>query len=119
MSIRSNTDARRLDQRIEVQRKVETRDAIGDVIPSWVYLITTPAAVDSTKVSQERPGQDGIVLGQQLTFTIRADVRERFGIGARHRILWREQIYNIEAVVDNQLGGRLSTLYATTGLNRG
>ncbi len=119
MSIRSNVDARRLDQRIDLERKVETRDDIGDVVPSWLRLVTTPAAVDSTKVSQERPGQDGIVLGQQLTFWIRADVVSRFDISPINRIRWNGQIFNIDAVNYNQLGGRLAALYATTGLNRG
>jgi len=119
MSIRENVDARRLSQRIVIDRKVETRDDIGDVIPTWVYLVTTPAAVDSKKVSAERPGQDGIVLGQQLTFWVRSDVISRFVIGATHRIRWAGQIFNVEAIVHNQLEGRLSALYATTGLNRG
>jgi head-tail adaptor len=80
MSLRSNVDARRLDQPIRIERKIETRDAIGDVIVAWLTLIATRAAVDSSKVSQERPGQDGIVLGQQLTFTVRADVVDRFAV---------------------------------------
>jgi head-tail adaptor len=119
MSIRSNVDARRLDQEIRLERKVESRDSIGDVIVAWVPLITTRAAVDSVKVSAERPGQDGIVLGLQMTFWIRSDVVQRFSISPVNRIRWGEKIFNIDAVVDNQLGGRLAALYATTGLNRG
>lgn len=118
--IRSNVDARRLDQRIEFQRKVETRDDIGDVVVSWRRLVrSVPAAVDATKVSAERPGFDGIVLGEQLTFWIRYDVRSRFGIVPTDRLIWNGKPYNIDAMPDNQLGGRLAALYATTGLNGG
>ena len=119
MSIRSNVDARRLDQRIRIDRKIETRDSIGGVIESWRPLITTPAAVDSKRVSAERPGFDGIVLGQQLIFTVRADVVERFAVVATDRIIWNSKTYNVEAITFNQLGGRLAELYATTGLNFG
>lgn len=119
MSIRSNTDARRLDQEIRIDRKVETRDSIGDVIVTWRRLIVTRAAVDSKKVSAERPGFDGIVLGQQLVFTVRADVVQRFAIVATDRITWNSKTFNVEAIVDNQLGGRLCELYATTGINLG
>jgi|SRR4051812_10905736 head-tail adaptor len=119
MSLRSNVDARRLDQPIRIERKIETRDAIGDVIVAWLTLIATRAAVDSSKVSQERPGQDGIVLGQQLTFTVRADVVDRFAVTTIDRIRWGERVFNVDAIVYNQLGGRLATLYATTGLSNG
>lgn len=119
MSIRANVDARRLDQEIRLERKVETRDDIGGVVESWIALITTRAAVDSVKVSAERPGSDGIVVGLQLTFWIRSDVVRRFDLSPINRIRWNDKVFNIDAVVDNQLGGRLSALYATTGLNRG
>ncbi len=119
MSIRANVDARRLDQEVRLERKVEARDDIGGVVETWIPLITTRAAVDSTKVSQERPGSDGIVLGLQLTFWIRSDVVQRFDLTAIYRIRWKDKVFNIDAIVDNQLGGRLSALYATTGLNRG
>lgn len=119
MSIRSNVDARRLDQRITFQRKTETQDTTGDPVVTWNDLVSCWAAVDGEKAGGERYIENGIRSVADSTFWIRADVMTRYGITLTDRILWRGVAYNISDMPDQQLRGRLIAVIAGTGKNAG
>jgi head-tail adaptor len=125
MSIRSNVDARRLDQRITPQRKVETQDGTGDPVPVWSNLVEAGdgkvwAAVDATKASQAEPYlSNGIRSVSDYTVWIRADIKKRLGLQVLDRILWKGHAYNIADIPDQQLRGRLAALFMSGGKNEG
>jgi SPP1 family predicted phage head-tail adaptor len=123
MSIRSNVDGRRLDQRVTFQAKVEVQDDEGGLVDSWVDVVTNcPAAVDATPLAIARAEPNlvnGIRSLSEYTIWIRADVKERFGITVVHRAIWRGQPYNIADIPDQQLRGRLVALIVSTGRNAG
>lgn len=121
MSIRSNVDGRRLDQRITLQRNVGTQDETGDVVANWINLVLNcHAAVDATKASAAEPYvTNGIRSVSDYTVWVRADIKERFGLTVLDRILWRGQPYNIADIPDQQLRGRLVAMFVRRGLNVG
>lgn len=124
MSIRSNVDGRRLDQRVTFQRSVAAQDDEGGFLPAdWIDLVAKcPAAVDATPLAVARAEPnftDGIRSLSEYTIWIRADVKQRFGIGLLDRVMWQGQPYNIADIPDQQLRGRLVALIVSTGKNAG
>lgn len=120
MSIRSNVDARRMDQRILLQRKTETPDGAGGFSVTWADLVPSgvPAAVDGTPL-RERFGSNQILTLRDYTFWIRADVKQRFQITPLDRIVWQGVPYDINDMPDQQLRGRLIAIVAVAGANDG
>lgn len=118
MSIRSNVDARALDQRIEFQRRVETPTGTGGTTITWTSLGKRWARVDGAKASEPYVS-DGIRSPADYTFWIRADVFVRLGLVLSDRIVWGGQPFNITDMPNQQLRGRLIAISAGTGLNDG
>lgn len=119
MSIRSNVDARRLDQRITFQRKTEVPDGEGGQTVTWNDLISCWAAVDGEKGTGERYVENGIRSIADYTLWIRADIMTRYGIRQMDRVLWQGDLYNIADIPNQQLRGRLIAVIVSTGLNQG
>ncbi len=120
MSIRSNVDARRLDQRISIQRRIESKDSLGAPASTWEERICCPAAVDASLARDaEQNAADAKRPTSSVTFWIRADIVERFGVVLTDRVVWKDRNYDIRDMPDQQLRGRRATLIATTGLNQG
>lgn len=119
MSIRSNVDARRLDQRIEIHRADMTQDSTGDLVPNWRTLIECAAAVDARPSSAEPVILDGIRSVGAYTFWIRADIYTRFSLVLTDRVKWKGKFFDIKDMPDQQLRGRLIALIAETGKNEG
>lgn len=120
MSIRSSVDARRLDQVIRIEKRVDAPDAIGAPVATWVERVTTPAAADATMVRNAQPFLANEKRGPTaMTFWIRADVVERFCIDLSDRVVWKGRHYDISDMPDQQVRGRLAALIATAGLNQG
>ena len=120
MSIRSNVNARNLDQRIRIEQRIETQDALGDPIASWVERVTCFARVDATMVKNAEPVYaDEKRQSTDTTFWIRADVVDRFGVVLTDRVVWKNRPYDIRDMPDQQLRGRLAALIATAGINEG
>lgn len=119
MSIRSNVDARRFDQRITFQRKTETQDSTGDPVVTWNDLVTCWASVDGEKAGGERYVQNGIRSVADYVFWIRADIKKRFSLNLTDRLIWNDIPYDISDMPDQQLRGRLLAVIARTGVNSG
>ena len=119
MSIRSNVDPRKLDQRIVVQSRELTQGSNGNVTVSWSTVVECWAAVDAqtAKDSMEEP-RDAMArrTGSQFTIWIRADVKARFLIVPDMRVMWRDVAYNIVDVPDQQLRGRMTALLVEGGV---
>lgn len=123
MSIRSNVDARALDQRIAFERRTVTQDETGGEVVAWVLLGSSPtaqywASVDGAKANEPYVG-DGIRSVADYTFWVRADVFARLALVLTDRIVWKGRPFNILTMPDQQLRGRLIAISANTGLNDG
>lgn len=132
MSIRSNVDARALDQRIAFERRVELPTGTGGTTISWVRLGPSPTAeywarVDGAKANEPYVA-DGIRSESDYTFWVRSGVAERIslvgsddppGLVLTDRIVWDGRPFNISDMPDQQLRGRLRAIVARTGLNEG
>lgn len=120
MSIRSNVDPRRLDQRITFQRRKDPadQDEAGQPIDEWLPVVECWAAVDAEKASERilTSGQRSVAA---FIFWIRADVTKRFDIQETDRIVWRDANYDVTDVLDQQLRGRMTAVLARTGLRDG
>lgn len=120
MSIRSNVDARRLDQRIKFQSKLEVQNSTsGYVTQTWVDVAEVYAAVDALKNIDERLEAAKINQIDLYTVWIRSDVINRFSINSNMRILWKNNPFDIKSILHNQLRGRLTAIMITGGLSQG
>lgn len=121
MSIRSNVDARALDQRIRIERRVNGKDALAGPTKAWTLVVDrVQARVDGTPVRKLEPySGDQQHSVSDTTFWIRADVVERFGVVVTDRVVWQGKPYDIKDMPNQQLRGRLAALVATTGLTKG
>lgn len=118
MSIRSNVDAHRLNERITFQRDHGTQDASGDTPEDWRLLKACWASVDGEKGREAALG-GGIKSESVYTIWVRADIVHRFAITPADRIVWKTRLLNIESIPDQQLRGRLLAIVCTAGVNRG
>lgn len=115
-------DTRRFDQRIRLERKVETRDSTGDLVPAWGLLLDNVyAAVDSVFLGARAEAFLGarITAIADVTFTVRADVIERTLLTARDRIIWQGDVYDIRDAPLRQPRERTATIIAQQGVNDG
>lgn len=119
MSIRSFQDARRLDQRITIQRRVAAQGSTGAMSHTWSDVVTTWAAVDGEKAGGERYVQNGVRSVSDYTFWIRADIKSRFSIDTTHRIVWDGRYFDIADMPDQQLRGRFLAIIGRAGVNVG
>lgn len=121
MSIRSNVDARNLDQRVRVDRKQQVQDPNnGEMIVTWVSLGEFWASVDGTKASgAEATTVDGIRTVSDYTVWMRADLVQRLNLTVLDRLFWAGAPYNIADMPNQQLRGRLVALIVRTGENAG
>lgn len=119
MSIRSNMDARRADQRIEFHRNTPTRDSSGSLVDSWALLKETWAAVDGAKGTGEHWVQPMTVQQADYIVWVRADIVKRLTVTVADRIFWKGRRFNIKDMPDQQLRGRWVAIICNTGLNEG
>ena len=89
----------RLKHFVTIQRRSETRDAIGQPVVSWVQV---------AQVFADIRHQSGLeqIQADAPTSTVRASVRIRYraGIDAGMRVLHRGVAYNITAVLPDEVG---------------
>ncbi len=122
MSIRSNVDARGLDQRIRFQRRTETQGEVsgseGDIVVTWPTVADCWARVDGDKAS-EHHHDDAIRTPGGYTIWVRADVVKRYCITPLDRILWGCNVLDIKAMPDQQLRGRMAALICQANVTPG
>lgn len=116
MSIRSNVDARRLDQRVTIQRYATERSSSGAMVGTWTDVIECWAAVDAT-MAKERFAADAERQVNAYTCWVRADIVKRFALDTKMRVMWRGVPYDIQDIPDNTLRGRLTALFLQGGVS--
>lgn len=115
MSILSNTDARRLDQRITFQNPNETRSSTGAVVrTTWTDYATCWACVDAVRAN-ERFTAEQEINGNEYTVWI----RWRGDLNTKMRILWKGRPLDIKGIPDNQRRGRYMSIFCESGVNAG
>lgn len=118
MSIRASVNARRLDERIRVERNHPARSSTGAQTADWRLLVECWAAVDGAR-AVEAVADGGIRTPRDYTVWIRSDVFVRYAIAPLDRIVWKGRVLNIADIPDQGLRGRLIGITATAGLNKG
>lgn len=89
----------RLNQRVTLQSKAVTRDAIGTEVVSWSTVATLWAAVDPVR------GREFISLrAAQSDITTRITIRYRSGVTSAMRVLHDGAEYNIREVINPRSG---------------
>jgi SPP1 family predicted phage head-tail adaptor len=84
-----------LDQRITLQARSASRDAMGGEVVTWADVATVWAAAEPLR------GREYFAAQQvQAETQIRFRIRYRAGIVLTMRVLWRAQPYDIQAVID-------------------
>ncbi len=117
MSIRSNVDARGLDQRITIQSQARERNSAGTLITTWSTVVECWARMDAT-LAKERMAAAELNQVNAYTCWIRADIVQRFSITAAMRVIWRGAPFDIQDIPDNTLRGRLTALFLQGGLSK-
>lgn len=87
-----------LRQRIKIQDRVVARNGFGEEIATWSTLATVWASIE-TPTGGEYQAQDraGAAITQQVT------IRHRTGIEPTMRINWNGRLFEIAAVLDDNL----------------
>ena len=108
--------AGKLRHRIALQKPVNIQDPeSGEVTPTWEEVAIIWAEVVPLSVKEFIAAQAG-----QSEVTARIKIRRRTDVTAKHRIIYRGQIYNIEGVLpDPESGIEYLTLPCSQGVNDG
>lgn len=89
-----------LDKRVTLQRYTESKDASGALIMAWANVITAGDGKLWARV-RDMTGRQFVAAGAtQNTVATEVRIRLRDGIQAKMRVLHREKIYDIEAVLE-------------------
>jgi head-tail adaptor len=111
-----------LNERVTIQRLTIAQNANGQVSRSWTTLITCWASVDGLKVDQSRREQDRTdrtINMYDYTVWVRSDILTRFDLKLSDRMVWRSKIFDIVDIPDQQLRGRLISIFVRNGATDG
>lgn len=108
--------AGKLRHRVTIQEPVQLQDSeSGGVVPSWLDIATVWAEVYPLSAREFISAQ-----AEQSEVTTRITIRYRPGITNKHRILFRQQVFNITGVLpDPDSGMEYLTLPCSEGVNDG
>jgi SPP1 family predicted phage head-tail adaptor len=100
-----------LNQKIRIEQKSVTRNAIGEEVVSWTLLCEPWAAADPIR------GREFFAAGgMQSESMTRFVIRYRSDIIETMRVVWRSEHYNINSVIDPKGSRRTLELMTTKGL---
>lgn len=90
--------ASRLSERIRIEKPVDSADGQGGTLRSWTALCSCFAEV----VPLYSDANEREIAGQlTMRALYRIVIRARSDISADMRVIWRNKIFNIRAVVEN------------------
>lgn len=110
-------NARKLRHRVNIERKLESRDAgTGEVRESWTpFLTAVPAQIEPLSVREFIASQ-----AMQSQVTARITVRYHAGLTANMRIVHNGKIYNPQGwLADTNSGLKYLTAPCSEGVNLG
>lgn len=124
MSVRGYTNAQRFDQRVTFERNQPTQDGNGDPVADWHTLCTCWAAIDAAMVSPLGRGLEPYVNGATMsldhyTIWVRSEIIVRFALTMVDRVRWRRKYFDVKAIPDQQLRGRIIGIIVAAGINYG
>ena len=97
MATRFPSSAGELNQRVQLQRRVDTQDAAGQKVETWPAVATVFARVTNLSgLEQIKAGADTSVVSTSIVIRFRSDV------DASMRVLYRSNVYKINAVLPDE-----------------
>lgn len=107
--------AGKLRHQIEIQEPVTVKNSSGEREQTWQFVAKVWASVEPVSVREFSASQQ-----IQSNVSTRIVIRRRSDINATMRILFRNQIFNIEGVLSDPVSGlEYQTLPCSEGLNEG
>lgn len=108
--------AGKLRHRVEIQAPVNIQDPVtGGITPGWQHLKDVWAEVYPLSAREFVAAQAG-----QSEISARITIRYRPDLTAKHRIIFRGKVYNIEGVLPDPASGlEYFTLPCSQGVNDG
>ena len=108
--------AGKLRHRVKIQEKINLQNPdTGAVTPQWQDIATVWADVVALSAREFIAAQ-----ATQGEITTRITIRYRSGLTNDSRIIFRDEIYNIEGVLPDAISGReYLTLPCSEGVNNG
>lgn len=109
-------DAGLLRHVIVIQEQTQTRDEFGGIELSWANVFPLVYAKYDPLSGRELFANSQM----QSEVTTRFTIRHREGLNTKQRVLFKNRIYNIHAVVEDNVSGlEWITLHCSEGLNEG
>ena len=110
----------RANQRIKLQAKSVTRNAIGEEVVTWTDVVTDTADHAIWAESWPLKGREFFAAQQtQYAADVRFRIRYRAGVTREQRILWNDEPYDIIMLVDVGAARQTIEILAVNGLRNG
>jgi SPP1 family predicted phage head-tail adaptor len=103
-----------LNRRISIQHLVDGRDELGQPVQEWVEFARAWASIMMVN------GKEYIGAGRDVSeATASIRIRRREGITAAMRVVHQSTIYDIKAILPDEVGREHVDLVVGTGANNG
>jgi SPP1 family predicted phage head-tail adaptor len=103
-----------LRERVKLQEKAVTRDAVGGEAVTWKDRATVWAAVEPLS------GRE-LFAAQQVQAETSVRIRMRYWseVAPEWRVVWQDRVYEVQSVIDTDAAGRELQLMCRTGVKSG
>ncbi len=110
----------RANQRIKLQAKSVTRNAIGEEVVTWTDVVTDTADHAIWAEAWPLKGREFFAAQQtQYAADVRFRIRYRDGVTREQRILWKDDPYDIIMLVDVGAARQTIEILAVNGIRNG
>lgn len=110
----------RANQRIKLQAKSVTRNAIGEEVVTWTDVVTDTADHAIWAEAWPLKGREFFAAQQtQYAADVRFRIRYRDGVTREQRILWNDDPYDIIMLVDVGAARQTIEILAVNGIRNG
>jgi SPP1 family predicted phage head-tail adaptor len=112
--------AGRRDQRITLQRRVDSVNSYGENVPTWQNVVTTGDGAVWASAETERGRKYFAAAQLQAVGPVAFRILWLDGVHERMRVLWRGESYEIAAPPEDVLGKRtVLDLFCVSGIRDG
>lgn len=110
----------RANQRIKLQAKSVTRNAIGEEVVTWTDVVTDTADHAIWAEAWPLKGREFFAAQQtQYAADVRFRIRYRDGVTREQRIMWNDEPYDIIMLVDVGAARQTIEILAVNGVRNG
>lgn len=103
-----------MDQRVTLQQRTQTQNALGEDVGTWTDVATVWAKVEPLR------GREYFASSQmQSAVEVKISIRHRADVETTWRVVWRGQPHEIVSVIDPRAGGEYLELMCTAGIRDG